>query len=168
MLDPAGTSGSRRLGASTFAELIATILVLTLFSAAVFALYWSETRMAGTLGKSLSSEEGELALARTLPGIAARVRVPLWGNSRSVFTREGERLRVAYWDGSRDAAILIGPDDRGIFRIEGPGLDMTIGSLGRVAVDFWRKEGRIIGCEVEWIHDGRTRRLRAAWGALPL
>jgi len=161
-------TGLGRAAASTFVELIATLLLLSLFAVLGFSLYWSTAKATAAEAVDDASQRAKLALATLLPRLSGEVRVPYWENPDAVFHNSGSEWKVDYLGGVQSDSLILRIEDGSNLRISTSQFDSSIDGLPSLAVDWWKKDGRIIGFTIQWLQGGEERAFHASWGALLL
>ena len=159
-----GPSGAPRLPGFTFVELIVTIFLLTAFSSLAFTLFWTSTKADMAHNALTAAQQARQAMAIYLHRLTEEIRIPYWANPDKVFQDQGSEWKVFYLNGD--------PDDFLILRLHESGLDLvskdsslSINNLPNLSLDWWKKDGRIIGVLVHWLQGTETVAFHAAWGA---
>jgi len=160
--------GAERLVASTFVELVATMLLLTLFAILGFSLYWGSAKASASQAMNNAVLQAKLSLATYLPRLAAEVRPPYWLSPDAVFQSSGNEWKASYLNGDRDDSLILRTDGPSRLSLITPRMSMTIDNLPDLAVDWWQKDGRIIGVTVHWRQGDGAVDFHAAWGTFIL
>ena len=159
---------SRRLGGTTFIELVVTIFLLAAIATLAFSLYWSASKASAANEIENAALRARLTLVTMLPRATSSIRPPYWGDPERIFTSSGGSLSADYFDGAKGSLLVIKRlNDSGI-AIVSPDLEIGIGDLPGVSIDWWKNEGRIIGVVVGWRQGKKTNFFHAAWGAFVL
>ena len=158
----------RRLGASTFVELVATMLLLSLFALLGFSLYWGSAKAETANALANASIRSRLALASSLPRLASQVRPPYWEKPGTIFQSSGRSWTAHYFEGVKDEVLTLCVEGPSRLGIKTQDLNVSIDNLPDLSVDWWEKDGRIIGFVIAWSQDGAARDFHAAWGSFLL
>ena len=153
-------SGTKAL---TFVEAVVTMALLLLFAALAYPIFYSMTKGYATHHAANDALESKLALTTRLAAMAAQVAPPYWENPDTVFTREGSSWTVKYWQGDQDKTLVLTQESPSRLELSSDTGTMLFDHLSPLAVDWWKKDGRILGWQVTW-PDG-SKPFHVAWGS---
>jgi hypothetical protein len=157
-----------RLSGSTFIELVVTMLLLVLFAALAFPLYWSTNKATAAHEISDAAQRSRLSLVTFLPRLTNDVRPPYWENPDKVFSSSGDELTAQFYGGNKDESLKLRKESDSRLSLTTPSLTLSIDNLPGVAIDWWKKEDRIVGFTVSWRQGSDKEQFHAAWGSFTL
>jgi hypothetical protein len=157
-----------KVAASTFVELLATMLLLVLFASLAFPLLRGATRAGAAHDAENAVLQSRLSLATLLPRLTEEVRPPYWENPEKVFAGAGDEYRVAYGEGEGAFSLILRKDGDSRLILATSNADFMIDELPGLDLDWWKEGERIIGIRIRWRQDGETAEFHAAWASFPL
>jgi hypothetical protein len=157
-----------RLRASTFAELVVTIVLLVLFASIAFSLYWGAHKAAVSQELGNAEQRARLRVATVLPRMTEKVQPPYWASSSDIFTSDGEALKAFFFDGKKDSFLELRSENNSRLVIQTDGSRIAIDDLPGLKIAWWEKDERIVGYRISWQSGSQAREFHAAWGAFIL
>ncbi len=168
---PIGTSASslppRRAAASTFVELVVTIFLLAAFSSLVFTLFWATTKADVAHTTVTAFQQARLLVAAYVPKLTDEIHPPYWVNQDRAFQNQGTDWKVFYRQGDPANFLIFRKKSDSRLDLVTPDSTLSIDNLPGLVLDWWKKDGRIIGVTVQW-QGKETTVFHAAWGSLVL
>jgi hypothetical protein len=155
----------RGFRAITFVEVLVTISLLLLFAALSYPQFYSLIKGFTTHHAANSALEARLGLITRLTRLSAEVRPPYWENPGTVFQRDGTTWTVQYWRGDHDKTLVLSADAPDHLKATTPDGALEFNHVPPVTIDWWKKNDRIIGWQLQW-QDGSPP-FHLAWGAFP-
>lgn len=169
---PPGSEGAAaeggRASGTAFVEAVVTMLLLALFAALAFPLYWSASKASAAQGLETAARRSELVLATALPRFTEAVRIPYWSKPESAFSESGSECSAAFYGGDSEARLALRKDGPSRLRITSPEGSLAIDGLPELGLAWWKKGERTIGITVSWSRGSERVELRSAWGSFPL
>jgi hypothetical protein len=162
-------SAPGRLPGSTFIELVLMMLLIVLFAALAFPLYWSANKATLSLEANNALERSALTLATILPRLTAEIRPPYWESPDHIFASSGDALSVRFFGGSKDGVLNFRKDGDSRLVITTPTGSFAIGNLQGLSLGWWKTDDdRIVGIVAEWAQGRKKVQFHAAWGSYSL
>ena len=144
------------------------MLLLVLFASLAFPIFWSSAKASASQSIENSAQAARLSLAAKLPALAEEVRPPYWENPDRVFQGSANELKALYFDGKGDGYLTLRKESDTRLSLATPDLQISIDNLPGLALDWWKKDTRIIGVTVQWLQKGTTMEFHVAWGSFLL
>jgi len=152
----------RGFKALTFVEVLVTMSLLLLFAALAYPVLYGVTKGYQAHRSANSALEARLSLTTRLAKLSSEILPPYWENMDSVFLHDGASWTARYWQGDPDKALVLSFDAPGRLRIVTPDGTLIFDHLPAIIVDWWKKDGRILGWQLQWQQDAPT--FHTAWG----
>lgn len=160
--------GSRKAAGSTFVELVVTMLLLVLFASLAFPIFWSSAKASASQSVENAAQAARLSLASKLPRLAEEVRPPYWENPDKVFQGSANELKAFYFDGKDDGYLALRKESESRLSMTTSELTLSIDNLPGLALDWWKKDKRIIGFTVQWLQNDKIMEFHASCGSFLL
>ncbi len=157
-----------RLSGSTFVELVVTIFLLAAFSSLLFTIFWATTKADVSHSALTASQESQLSVAAFLPRLTEEIHPPYWAGTDKVFQNQGSDWKVFYRNGEDANFLIVRKQSDSRLELITPDSSLSIGNLAGLSIDWWKKDGRIIGLSVQWHQGNDTVVFHSAWGSLVL
>jgi hypothetical protein len=157
-----------RVSATTFVELVVTILLLVLFAAIAFPILWSSARANTAHSVETAAQRARLSVATLLPRLTEEVRPPYWENQGKVFQDSANEWKAFYRNGKESDFLIVRKEGESRLRLVTSDTSFLLDNLPELSVDWWKKKERIVGITVQWKQGVRTVEFHAAWGSFLL
>lgn len=154
----------RGIRALTFVEVVVTISLLLLFAALAYPLLLTVTKGYASHHTANDALEAHLSVTTRLAALTAQVAVPYWESPADAYTQQGSTWTVKYWHGEPDQTLVLSQESPGRLKLTAGGGTLLFDHLPPVSIDWWKKDGRILGWQIQW---PGTKMFHAAWGSFP-
>jgi Tfp pilus assembly protein FimT len=148
--------------ALTFVEVIVTMALLLLFVALAYPFFYGIAKGYATHQTANAALESRLALTTRLAALARQVSLPYWENPDTVFVAQGTSWTVRYWQGDPDKTLVLAQESPGRLKVSTADGTLLFDHLPPLTVDWWKKDGRIVGWQVIW---PEAKPFHIAWGS---
>jgi hypothetical protein len=150
-------------------ELAVTMFLLILFASLAFPIFWGTAKADTAHAVESAAQAARLSLAAYLPRLAEEVRPPYWENPEKVFQGSGgTELKAFYRDGAADGTLVFRKEGDARLAIVSSDSTLFIDNLPDLALDWWKKDDRIIGVTVQWKQQEKIMEFHASWGSFIL
>jgi hypothetical protein len=149
-------------------ELVVTIFLLTLFAAIAFPILWSSAKANVAHSLETAAQRARLSVATVLPRLTEEIRLPYWQNPKKVFQSSGNELKVLYRNGQESEFLILRKEGGSRLSLVTSDASFSIDNLPGLAIDWWKKEDRIVGFTLHWRQGTETAEFHASWGSFLL